>query len=114
MEHAFLYTTAVEHRLIYVTCSSKEEAESIGRTLVEERLVACVNIIDSSKSIYRWKGKIEAEKEAILFAKTTEERVPALIERVKELHSYECPCIVVLPILEGNKQYLEWMSESCS
>ena len=99
----------MEYRLIYITCKDREEAESIGRTLVEEKLAACVNIINPSKSIYRWQGKTEEAEEAILLAKTTAERATKLMVRVKELHSYECPCIITLPILEGDEEYLEWI-----
>jgi len=103
----------MEYRLIYITCKTKGEAESIGRTLVEEKLAACVNIINPSKSIYRWQGKIEEAEEAILLAKTTAERATKLMVRVKELHSYECSCIVSLAISEGNNEYLDWIEESC-
>ena len=95
--------------MIYVACALKEEAESIGRTVIKDRLAACANIIDGSRSICRWKGKIEEANEAVLLLKTTAEQVPKIMERVKELHSYECPCIVTIPILEGNKEYLAWM-----
>jgi len=97
--------------LIYITAKDKEEAGKIGRALVEARLAACVNIIENMNSIYWWEGKIQDESEAILIAKTRELLVPKLIEKVKSLHSYECPCIVSLPLLGGNKDYLDWIEK---
>jgi periplasmic divalent cation tolerance protein len=96
---------------IYITAGSEEEAASIGRTLVEERLAACVNILPV-KSIYRWEDTIEQEPEVIMFVKTQASLAEKLTERVKSLHSYEIPCIVVLPIKQGNPDYLQWIEES--
>lgn len=98
-------------RYIHITTSTKEEARKIGRVLVEDRLAACVNILDGMESIYHWKGKIEEANETILIAKTNYSKVRALTEKVKELHSYDCPCIVSLTITEdeGNKEYLNWL-----
>lgn len=87
---------------------------SIGRTLVSEKLVACVNIIDGMTSCYWWEGNIEEANEAILFAKTSEKQVEKVIFKVKEIHSYEVPCIVSMPIEQGNPDYLAWISESVS
>ena len=98
------------HNVIYVTTKDKAEAEKIGRFLVESRLVACVNIIDKMQAIYRWEGEIKQATEAILIAKTKETLVPELIETVKSIHSYSCPCIVSLPILDGNDEYLKWIA----
>ena len=98
-------------RFIYITTRDSAEAKTIGRVLVEEKLAACVNIIDRMESIYWWEGKIEEGKEAVLIAKTTAEKVPALTAKVKELSSAECPCIIALPILEGNEDYLRWLQE---
>ena len=94
---------------IYITTSSVAEARSIGNDLVSRRLAACVNIIDGINSIYWWDGKIQDDKEAILIAKTKEALVPELIEKVKSMHSYACPCIVSLPILSGNRMFLDWV-----
>ena len=96
---------------VYMTTSDKTEALKIGRTLVEERLVACVNVIDNMTSVYWWEGKIEDSAEAVLIAKTKESLVEAVINRVKELHSYSCPCVVALPIQDGNADYLEWIEK---
>ncbi len=98
--------------LVYITTKNKKEAEKIGRVLVKEKLAACVNIIGGVNSIYRWKGKIEESKEAILIAKTKNSLLAELIKKVKALHSYECPDIVALPIKGGSKDYLKWVSEN--
>jgi periplasmic divalent cation tolerance protein len=99
----------MEMSLIYITVGSVAEARKIGRTLVEERLAACVNMIDGMQSLYWWEGKVQEDREVILLAKTTGDQVPPLIQRVKAPHSYECPCIVSLPISEGNPAFLNWI-----
>lgn len=98
-------------RLIYITTSDKEQARTIGKDLVENRLAACVNIIDGMRSIYRWKGELVEETETILIAKTHYSKVKKLTKRVKKLHSYECPCVISLTITEdeGNEDYLNWL-----
>ena len=96
---------------IYITTGDEDEARRIGRVLVEERLAACVNILPI-KSIYRWEENIEEENEVAMFVKTRAELADQVIERVKELHSYEVPCIVSLPIAKGNPDYLKWIEES--
>ena len=95
--------------LCYVTAGSPEEARSLGRALVAERLAACANILDGMTSLYWWQGKLEQAAESVVILKTRSELVPALTERVKQLHSYECPCVVALPISEGNADYLSWI-----
>jgi len=95
--------------LIYVTVGSKDEAKMIGVSLVESRLAACANIIDNMNAIYRWEGKLQDDQEVILIAKTTEIRVPDVIERIKKLHTYDCPCIVSLPLTGGNRSFLDWI-----
>ena len=96
---------------VYMTASDKTEALKIGRTLVEERLVACANVIDNMTSVYWWEGTIEDSAEAVLIAKTKKSLVEAVINRVKELHSYSCPCVVALPIQDGNADYLGWIEK---
>lgn len=96
---------------IYITCSNRAEADKIGRALVEEHLAACVNIIDGMNSIYWWEGKIEEGKETVLIAKTKETVVKKLIEKVKSLHSYSCPCIVALAVEDGNSDFLKWIEK---
>lgn len=97
--------------LVYITTSSLEEAEKIGKTLVEERLAACVNIIPEIHSFYWWEGKLCRDKEAVLLAKTTWEKKEELIKRVKEIHSYTLPGIIVLPVEGGLKEFLQYLKE---
>ena len=94
---------------VYITAGSPEEARSIGRTLVEERLAACVNLFDGMTSIYRWQGAVETAQETVLIAKTRADLFDRLSARVKELHSYSVPCIVELGIGRGNPDYLDWL-----
>lgn len=101
-------------RLVYITTKDKEEAKSIGRKLVEERLAACVNIIDNMESIYWWENEIQQANECILIAKTPYHNVKKLTERVKELHSYDCPCVISLQLTEqeGNQEYQQWILDN--
>ena len=99
----------MEIYMIYITASSKDEARTIGRELVLSKLAACANIFDNMNSFYYWDGKLQDDTEAVLIAKTTKERVPQLIDKVKSLHSYECPCIVTLPVVGGNPAFLNWV-----
>jgi periplasmic divalent cation tolerance protein len=99
--------------VVLVTCGSRKEARKIARALVEKRLAACVNEMGAPlRSVYRWKGKVETAEEFLLVIKTTQKRFPALREAVRELHSYEVPEIIALPILEGSRPYLDWIAES--
>jgi periplasmic divalent cation tolerance protein len=97
---------------VYITTSGVEEAERIGSVLVEERLAACVNILPGMKSIYWWEGAMETSQEAVLIAKTNDERLQALIDKASEIHSYDCPAIVALPIERGYDPYLVWIHNS--
>ncbi|MCW8836879.1 MAG: divalent-cation tolerance protein CutA [Rhodospirillales bacterium] len=99
----------MELRLVYVTASSKEEAVAIGIRAVEEKLVACANVLDGLTSIYRWEGAIAQDAETLLVMKTTAGNIEKLTQLVKSLHSYTCPCVVTLPILEGNQAFLDWI-----
>jgi len=97
--------------LIYITTGSMEEARTIGNKLVSDRLAACVNIIDNVNSMYWWEGEIQDDREVILIAKTKGSLIPELVEKVKSMHSYDCPCIVSLPIPDGNRAFLDWIVE---
>lgn len=97
--------------MIYITAKDAQEAEKIGNALVEERLVACVNILSPARSIYRWKGSIERESEVVIIAKTKNSLVDKVIARVRALHSYEVPCIEAIPIVNGNPAYLQWIMD---
>ena len=97
--------------LIYMTVGSMDEAARIGKELVSSRLVACVNMIENMRSVYWWEGELQEDSEVILIAKTKESLVPELIQKVKSLHSYDCPCVLSLPILDGNSAFLDWIAE---
>ena len=97
--------------VVMVTCGSEEEALTIARTLVEERLAACANLAAPIRSIYRWEGKICDEKEWLLIIKTQRQKFKGLEERVKGLHSYAVPEIISLPIVKGSAPYLRWLDE---
>jgi periplasmic divalent cation tolerance protein len=101
-------------RLVLTTTSSQEEARRIANALVERRLAACVNIVSKIDSIYRWKGKVEEAQEFLLLIKTTESAVENLRDAIQELHSYEVPECIVLPIESGSERYLNWIDESVS
>jgi uncharacterized protein involved in tolerance to divalent cations/ADP-ribose pyrophosphatase YjhB (NUDIX family) len=100
-----------EFIVVYVTAGSAEEADRLARSLVDERLAACVNRIKSVQSVYRWQGKVEESEEELLIIKTSRDRFAALEKRVRELHSYSVPEVIALPIIEGSSGYLKWLKE---
>jgi periplasmic divalent cation tolerance protein len=102
------------YNIVFMTTNTKEEAVKIVRALLEERLIACANIIDSVSSFFLWQGKIEKEKEALAIMKTHERLFDKLSKRVMELHNYEVPEILALPIVNGLPSYLDWMKDSLS
>ena len=101
----------MEVNFIYMTAGSRDEARKIGKALVVSRLAACVNILDNINSFYMWEGKVQDETEVVMIAKTTPARVPQLVKKVKSLHSYDCPCIVSIPVSDGNRDFLDWIAE---
>jgi periplasmic divalent cation tolerance protein len=96
--------------LAYITCPDVDEARRIGRALVHEDLAACVNILPKMESFYRWEGKIENDQETVLIAKTRAPTRDALLERVLDLHPYEVPCVLFVPVSGGNPEYLDWIA----
>jgi len=98
--------------VVFITTSNPEEASKIARALVEERLSACVNIIKSIRSIYRWQKEVQDEEEALLIVKTRGELFERLEKRVRELHSYTVPEVIAISISEGSAPYLKWLRES--
>ncbi|NBX02843.1 MAG: divalent-cation tolerance protein CutA [Alphaproteobacteria bacterium] len=100
-----------DFRLVYSTFSHREEAISVARKLLKERLIACANVTAAGDSLYRWEGKIESASEAVLLAKTTTSSVQKTIARIKELHSYELPCIITMPIESGFAPFLSWIEQ---
>jgi periplasmic divalent cation tolerance protein len=101
----------MDRQLIYITASTDDEARTIARALVEERLAACANILGQIKSVYWWEGELQEDGEVALIVKSTAALVPRIVERVKALHSYDCPCVVALPIGSGNPAFLDWIGE---
>ncbi len=98
-----------EVSIVLVTAGSEEEAAAIGRTVVEERLAACANIVPSIRSIYRWKGKVHDEQECLLIMKTRTPLFASLRDRVRALHSYETPEIIAFPVEQGLPDYIAWV-----
>lgn len=100
-----------EFIVVYVTVSSAEEGARIARSLVEERLAACVNQLPGVRSTYRWEGKLEESGEELLLIKTRKDLFTALQQRVCELHSYAVPELIAVPIVAGSAAYLQWLDE---
>jgi len=96
-------------RLAYVTAPNADDAERIGRALVDGRFAACANVLPSMTSIYRWEGAIETANEAVLIAKTTADRAPALIKEIERLHGYDTPCVLILPIEAAASAFGAWL-----
>ena len=100
-------------RIVLVTCGTIVEARRIANEVVRKRLAACVNIVlGPIQSIYRWKGKVQSEREVLIVIKTTVKRLVELEKEVKQLHSYDGPEFVVIPISAGSPEYLAWLEES--
>jgi periplasmic divalent cation tolerance protein len=97
--------------MVYITAGDSAEARKIGRYLVESKLAACVNIFNDMNSMYVWQGQFQDDRESVIIAKTTPNKVQQLIEAVKAMHSYECPCIVTLPVSDGYPGFLNWVAE---
>ncbi|MEE8473890.1 MAG: divalent-cation tolerance protein CutA [Myxococcota bacterium] len=101
--------------VVLITAPDGDTAAGIGRTLVEERLAACVNVVPGVRSLYRWQGSVREDVELLLFVKTRVDRMPALAARVRELHPYDVPEVLALPAVGGSEEYLDWVrSESSS
>ena len=95
--------------LVYITAGDIAEARKIGGELVMRHLAACVNIFDKMESMYWWEGRLESSNEVVIIAKTVPSSVEKLITAVKEIHSYDCPCIVTVESREGNEDFFEWV-----
>ena len=95
--------------VVFITASDKRQALKIGKVAVEERLAACVNVLPSIRSIYRWNGKVIVGQETLVILKTTEDRYRALERLILALHSYQVPEVIALPIKRGSRQYLGWV-----
>ena len=107
--------TGGRYRIVLVTCGSMGEARRIGKTVVEKKLAACVNILRGGvESVYRWKGKVERAREVLMMMKTTSGKLRELEREVKRMHSYDVPEFIVLPVIAGSREYLAWLAESTS
>jgi len=102
------------HVLVLTTLPADADAAVFARTLVSERLAACVNLLAPMESVYRWEGDVQRDTERQLIMKTTRARVDALWQRVRELHPYDVPEFLVLPIADGSDAYLRWLGDSTS
>jgi periplasmic divalent cation tolerance protein len=100
------------HIIVLTTTSSREEAEKIAKTLLEEKLIACANIIGPAYSLFWWQGKIDTAQEHLILMKTRRDLFGKVSERVKTLHSYQVPEVIATRITEGSKDYLKWLDES--
>ena len=98
--------------LTYITTKNEEEALTLANLAVKKNLAACGNIIPNMKSIYKWQNKLQNDKETILILKTNSNKYPLLKKLILEEHSYEVPCILKIPINDGNKEYLKWIEGS--
>lgn len=98
--------------LVLCTCPDEDTAERLAHSLVEDRLAACVNLIPGLVSVYQWQGRIERSREVQLLAKTSSARFQALAARLREMHPFELPEIVAVPITAGEPEYLEWLRRS--
>ncbi len=103
---------STEEVVIFITAPNEEEAVKIARSLVEARLAACVNIVKNVRSIYTWQGNIEDDSEVLMIAKTRKGLFDLLSVKVRELHSYDVPEIIALPVTGGSEEYLKWLRES--
>ena len=99
---------------VYITIGNIQEGRAIGRALVEARLAACVNLFPKIESIYHWNGELQSDHEAVLIAKTSSGKLNALTQKVLDLHSYDCPCVIALPAVAGHTPYLQWIESQVS
>ncbi len=99
----------VDEIVVLVTASSTQEAQKLGKDLVQEKLAACVNVIPKIISIFNWHEDVCEEEEVLMIVKTSGEKFSALEKKVKQMHSYDVPEIIALPIVAGSKEYLNWI-----
>lgn len=99
-------------RLFYVTCADTAEAERIASALLERGLIACANILPQMLSLYHWQGELCRSEECVLLLKSTAAHSDAIIAAVQELHSYDTPCVLALPIEAGSADFLQWITDS--
>jgi periplasmic divalent cation tolerance protein len=97
--------------IIFCTCGTHDEALTIANSLIEARLAACVNVLPAVQSIYRWQGKIETAHEVLLIIKTTQEHFTAVQDHITQLHTYDTPEIVAIPVIDGSDEYVAWLRD---
>lgn len=102
---------ACDFLVVLCTCASLEEGRRVARDLVENKLAACVNLVSGVESLYRWRGAVETAAETLLIVKTTAARFGALRARILEIHGYDVPEVVAVPIAEGSPAYLSWLTD---
>lgn len=101
-----------DYMIVLTTVASDADAKALARALLERRLVACVNVLPDAQSLYRWQGKVADESECVLLIKTRVDRYDRLAAAIKELHPYEVPELIAVPITQGSSAYLRWIDES--
>jgi len=102
---------AFPYIVLFITTATAEEAQRISRVLLEQRKVACVNIVPRVNSLFWWQGKLDSAEESLLIVKTKASQLSEIVPLVKELHSYDIPELIALPIIGGNQDYLEWIQK---
>jgi len=101
----------MSHAILYVTAPTVKEAEAIAGKLVEEKLAACANVSGGMRSFFRWEDKLQNDDEVSFILKTKKSLIAKATERIQELHSYDCPCVIALPIIGGSEAFLQWIDE---
>ena len=102
---------ATPYIIVFVTAKDTAQARGISRGLLSARLAACVNILEGVQSLFRWEGKIDEAREVLLVIKSRKKLFPKIVKKVKALHSYSVPEIIALPIIAGQKDYLNWIKK---
>ncbi|MFH0774517.1 MAG: divalent-cation tolerance protein CutA [bacterium] len=102
----------MKYIVVFITASEEEQARKIADQLLSKRLIACVHILPKASSLFWWQGRIDSQEEVLLILKTREELLDKIIRTTKELHSYEIPEIIALPIIGGNEDYLKWINDN--
>lgn len=100
--------------MLYVTAGTEEEAANIARAVVESRLAACANVIPGMASFYWWEGAVQKNNEVVIIFKTRQALVDQAVAKIKDMHSDDCPCVVALPIIDGNPDFLNWITKETS
>jgi len=100
------------HIIVLITAKNLSEAKKISRGLLNKKLIACANIVRGVESFFWWQGKIDQAKEALLIVKTQRRLFPKIVKTIKSLHSYDCPEVIALPIVDGSRDYLKWIDDS--